>query len=120
LEATIVFARVAIHRVHEAAKNKARSNPSMKAGVKAWWDSLRDDPAIEFFRVERDFILKQGPPKVGQLVKVGGPAPLKAEELYYDPAVRATATVERHLNSVESIVKNAEAQFGTATLRGLW
>jgi hypothetical protein len=122
LEAAIVFGRVAIHRVHEAAKNNAHRNPRMKAGVKAWWDSLRANPAIEFFRVERDFILKKGPPKVGQTVRLGGPALLKAEELYYyeDPTVPATATVERHLNSVEKIVTDAENRFGTATLLGRW
>ncbi len=93
----------------------------MKAGVKAWWDSLRGNPAIEFFRVERDFILKEGPPKVGQIVRLG-PTPLKAEELYYyeDPTVPATATVERHLNAMEKIVTDAENRFGTATLLGRW
>lgn len=122
LEAAIVFGRVAIHRVHEAAKNKAQSNPNMKAGVKAWWDSLRGNSAIEFFRVERDFILKEGPPKVGQTVRLGGPTPLKAEELYYyeDLTVPATITVERHLNSIEKIVTDAENRFETATLLGRW
>jgi len=94
----------------------------MKAGVKAWWDSLRDNPAIEFFCVERDFILKEGPPKVGQTVRLGGPTPLKAEELYYyeDLTVPATITVERHLNSIEKIVTDAENRFETATLLGRW
>ncbi len=120
LEAAIVFGRAAIHRVHEAAEKKARGDPGLHAGVKTWWDSLLGNPAIEFFREERNFILHEGPPKTGQ--KIGSLAPLKAEELYYyeDPAVPATATVERHLDAVEKIVTVAEARFGTATLRGLW
>jgi hypothetical protein len=94
----------------------------MKAGIKEWWDSLVDDPAIVFFRDERNFILKTGPPKVGQIARLGGPEPLKAEELYYyeAPVEPATVTVERHLNSVDEIVKDAETRFETATLRGRW
>ena len=121
LEAAIVFGRVAIHRVHAAAKNKAQGDPDMTAGVQAWLDSLRGNPAIEFFRVERNFILKAGPPKLGQIVRLGGPAPLKAEELYYeDPAVPATVTAERYLDGVEKIVTDVENRFGTATLLGRW
>ncbi len=122
MEAAIVFGRVAIHRVHNAAEKKSKSDPDTKAEVDKWWKSLLGNPAIEFFSTKRDLILKEGPPKVGQIIWVGAPENLKAEQLYYydDPALPATATIEQHLNSVEKIVADAENRFGTATLLGRW
>jgi hypothetical protein len=122
LEAAIIYSRVAIHRLHREALQRAKGTPGLKAEVDAWWGSLREDPAIHFFRIERDFIAKVGPPKVGQIMRLGGPAPEKMEELYYyeNPDVPATETIERHLRSVERIVVDAEERFGTATLLGLW
>ncbi len=121
LEASILFGRAAIHRMHTAASKKAKNTPRLKAEVKAWWDSIREVPAIQFFREERDFILKEGPPKVGQAI-ILGPPPRKVEELYYYESADepATETVERHLNTVEGIVADAEKRFGTSTLQGLW
>jgi hypothetical protein len=87
LEATIIFSRVAVHRLHREALRRAKANPHLKAEVTAWWDSLLEDPAIHFFRIERDFIAKVGPPKVGQIVKLGGPVPEKMEEIYYTMSV---------------------------------
>ncbi len=58
IEAAIVFARAAVHRL----KTKYERHPDWKD----WWDSLRGDPAVEFFRTERDWILKEAPPKIGQ------------------------------------------------------
>jgi len=122
LEAAIIYSRVAIHRLRREALQRAMGDPRLKAEVDAWWDSLLEEPAIDFFRIERDFIAKVGPPKVGQIIRLGGPAPEKMEELYYyeNPEIPATETIERHLRSVESIVKDAEKRFGTATLLGLW
>jgi hypothetical protein len=122
LEAAIIYSRVAVHRLHREALRRARADPRLKAEVDAWWDSLLEDPAIHFFRIERDFIAKVGPPKVGQIIRLGGPTPEKMEELYYyeNPDIPATETIERHLRSVERIVTDAEARFGTATLLGLW
>jgi hypothetical protein len=122
LEATIVFSSVAVHRLHREALRRAKIDPSLKAAVDAWWASLLNDPASQFFRVERDFIAKVGPPKVGQIVRMGGPAPRMMEELYFYETsdIPATETIERHLSSVERIVTDAEKRFGTATLLGLW
>jgi hypothetical protein len=119
LEATIIYSRVAIHRLHREALQRAKGAPHLKANVDAWWDSLREEPAINFFRIERDFIAKVGPPKVGQNIRAGAE---KMEELYYyeNPTIPATETIERHLRSVERIVTDAEERFGTATLLGLW
>jgi hypothetical protein len=122
LEAAIIYSRVAIPRLRREALQRAKGDPRLKAEVDAWWDSLLEEPAINFFRIERDFIAKVGPPKVGQIIRLGGPAPEKMEELYYyeNPNVPATETIERHLRSVERIVTDAEERFGTATLLGLW
>jgi hypothetical protein len=123
LEAAIIYSRVAIHRLHSEALQRAKGDPHLKAEVDAWWDSLLEDPAINFFRIECDFIAKVGPPKVGQNIRAGGPVPgQKMEELYYyeNPGIPATETIERHLRSVERIVTDAEGRFGTSTLFGLW
>ena len=123
LEAAIIFSRVAIHRLHSEAKQRAKGDPHLKAEVDAWWASLLENPPIVFIRDERNFIAKIGPPKVDQIIRMGGPAPgQKMEELYYyeTPDIPATETIERHLRSVERIVTDAEERFGTATLLGLW
>ena len=118
LEATIIYSRVAIHRLHSEAEQKAKGDPHLKAEVDAWWASLLEDPAINFFSIERNFIAKVGPPKVDQIIRAGGPAPEKMEELYYyeTPDIPATETIERHLRSVERIVTDAQTRFGTSTL----
>ena len=119
LEAAIIYSRVAIHRLHSEAKQRAKGDPHLKAEVDAWWASLLEDPAIPFIRDERNFIAHEGPPKVNQNIRMGGPAPgQKMEELYYyeTPDIPATETIERHLRSVERIVTDAERRFDTSTL----
>ena len=117
LEAAIIYSRIAIHRLHSAAEQRAKGDPHLKAEVDAWWASLLEDPAIPFIRDQRNFIAKEGPPKFNQNIRAGGP-PEKMEELYYyeTPDIPATETVERHLRSVERIVTDAERRFGTSTL----
>jgi hypothetical protein len=56
LEATIVFARSLLHLL--------QTEYDKRPGWKPWWDTLAGDPAVEFFRRNRDFILKEGP--IGQ------------------------------------------------------
>ena len=58
MEAAIIFARAALHRFQKQHRNQD--------GFQAWWDSLRGNPAVDFLRKERDFILKEAPPKLGQ------------------------------------------------------
>jgi hypothetical protein len=117
LEASIVFARAALHRF----KTQHEGHP----GWKQWWDSLLTEPSALFFRNERDFILKEGPPRVGQNIFMpfigpdgtSAPAfrPEKAADLYYfdDPQVAATDTVRQHLDAVERIVTDAQRQFAS-------
>ena len=101
LEASIVFARAAMHRFQ--ARYRKHQNWTV------WWDSLLDNPSVTFLREERDWILKEAPPKVGQKIFMpsigpGGadipvPRPSRAAEFYYfeTPDVEATSTVETHL-----------------------
>ncbi len=112
LEAAIVFARAAVHRL--------KSQNEGHAHWKAWWDGLRGNPEVEFFRTERDWILKEAPPKLGQKIftaSVGIEAPsyspARAAELYYfdDPKVPATVTIERHLNDLEERMADGERRF---------
>jgi hypothetical protein len=106
LEAAVIFARAALHRL----RAKYRKHPKWKV----WWDSLRGNPAVEFFRTERDWILKEASPRIGQKVFAGGSqAILLAGHFYYftDPRVPATTSVETHLASLEKLVKNAERSF---------
>jgi hypothetical protein len=117
LEATIVFARAAVHRL----KSKYEHHPQWKG----WWDSLLDDPAIRFFRTERDWILKQASPKVGQKIFMAGTidgdqagyVPIAASEFYYyeDPQTPATDTVERHLAALERRLSEAEQRFASTS-----
>src|SRR5262249_8286098 len=115
LEPAIVFGRTTVHRF----KTAHSKHPAWKA----WWDSLLTDSTVAFFRVERDWILTEGPMKIGQKLGMpsigpGGqhiPAPsvMNASELYYfeDPSIRATDTVEEHLDKLERLLENAEMMF---------
>ena len=104
LEASIVFARTAIHRLQA----KYHRHPAWKK----WFKSLQSNPAVEFFRGERNFIVKEGPPKRGQITTLN---PIKrAAQLYYyeQTSIDATKTVRVHLNSLIETVIEAETLFG--------
>jgi hypothetical protein len=60
LEAAIIYARTAVHRFKSLHEKHAKWKP--------WWDGLGSDPAVNFFRVERDWILKEASPKIHQKV----------------------------------------------------
>lgn len=108
LEASIVFARAAIHRLQPRYKK----HPNWKS----WWDGLFSDPAVEFFRVERNWILKEASPKIGQIIALGQPPETAAGLYYYEnPNTPATDTIQRHLDKIESLVLHAEKHFGTVT-----
>jgi hypothetical protein len=122
MEASIIFARIAIQRLKRSADRRSRNDPRLRAEVESWWDSIADDPAIQFFRGHRDFIIHEGPPIVHQIIGLGGPISQKAAAYYYyeTPDVPATDTIERHLNAMETIVTAAERRFGTTSLSGYW
>ena len=127
LEASIIFGRSAIHRVQAAYKEDA----VFKNKFKIWWDSLENDKSVVFLKEERDMILHEAPPRIGQILQmpfipasghVGG-QPVEddepdvidvqtisseedshASDLYYfdDPSIPATQTVEDHLKVLEN------------------
>ena len=102
LEASVVFARAAVHRFQA----KYKRNP----GWKGVWDAWATEPAVEFFRKERDWILKTAPPRIGQKIFAGPVSPSMAEGFYYydDPETPATVTVERHLARLMDLLTAAE------------
>ena len=112
LEAAIIFARASMHRM----KSRYQRHPDWKS----WWDGLSENPAVDFLRAQRNYILKQAPPKLGQKVfvpSIGGAgstdAPTRAGSFYFfeKPGVAATETIERHLNDLEVELTEAEARF---------
>lgn len=112
LEASIVFARAAVHRL----KTKYELHPRWRSV----WDSWEQQVSVLFFRDERNWILKDAPPKLGQRIFTASvgcseatAAPGSAAGFYYydDPAIPATATVERHLASLEILLAEAEQGF---------
>ena len=110
LEASIIFARTAIHRLqHEFSRH-----PEWKD----WFDALKDDPAVSFFRVQRDLILKEGRPKLGQIIDFN--PIIFAKELYYfvDPTIDASITVRNHLESLSETVHLAESMFLSVSKMG--
>ncbi len=112
IEAAIVFARAALHRLQAKHERHAQ--------WKSWWRGLSGNPAIEFFRTERDWLLKEAPLKIGQrgfAASIGSSRPSyepsKASEFYFfeSPDVPATDTVVGHLKELERVLKNGEATF---------
>ncbi|HML96578.1 MAG TPA: hypothetical protein PKC29_14240 [Thermodesulfobacteriota bacterium] len=62
LEASIIFGRSVLHRL----QSEHKQNPNFKT----WWDSLEEDISVNFFREHRNIILKEGPPKIGQIISM--------------------------------------------------
>lgn len=104
LEAAIVFGRTGLQRLQPTFGR----DPNWKE----WWNSLRGDESVEFFRAQRNYLLKEGPTKVGQVIRFGTQTE-RAEEHYYfeSPDVPATATVEKHLKRIERLVAEAQGRF---------
>lgn len=112
IEATIVFARAALHRFQAQHERDSR--------WKGWWSGLRGNPSVEFFRAERDWLLKEAPPRIGQrgfAVSIGssspGHEPTTAAEFYFfeDSDGPATDTVTRHLQELARVLQSADALF---------
>lgn len=113
LEATIVFARAAMHRFKKRLWGRS--------GFSVWWGGpLRKHPAVMFFETERNWILKDASLKIGQkgfAASVGGESPSwqpsKAGDFYYfeNSSIPATETVTRHLAALKSLLGEAEQRF---------
>jgi hypothetical protein len=113
IEASIIFARTALHRF----KHKHSRNPAWNS----WFESLNQDPAVNFFRLQRDFILKDGPPKIGQVINFN-PVQKVAELYFFETSeppdekgniinIPATETIKEHLTSLTETIVQAELLF---------
>ena len=91
LEAAIIFARTAILRLEfELSKHPDWID---------WWSSLLSDETTELFRVARNWIVHQAPPKISQVVRLGSPAELARDLYYYEASdVLATITVGQYVD----------------------
>lgn len=112
LEASIVFARSALHRF----KKRFVSHPEFRN----WWDSQLGDSAVMFMRVQRDWILKDASLKIGQRGYAASGScqapswqPAMAGDFYYfeGPSIPATETVIRHLAALKAMLGEAEQRF---------
>jgi len=104
LDAAIVFARSALHRLQSAYKRK----PAWSA----WWASLASDPSIQFLRYHRNFALHEAPTQVGQVVYAGGGHPLAFDHYCFEHyTVPAVETLTRHIDRIEEIVQDADTRF---------
>jgi len=104
LEAAIVYGRSSLHRLQSQFKSAN--------GWDAWWGGLREDPSVNFFRRERNFLLKERPTKVSQVVRFGVTSN-RAQDAYcfQDSDVPATRTVCKHLDRMEELVQEANGKF---------
>lgn len=116
IEASIVFARAALHRF----QTKHRLNKKWKD----WWSSQCANSAVNFFRTHRDWILKEAPPRVGQrgfAASIGclrpSYEPTRASEFYYfdDASTSATDTIANHLLDLEMLLNDADEIFLEST-----
>lgn len=106
LEAALIFGRTAIHRL----KHEFENHPEWKH----WFEKLKGNSAIEFFKEHRDFTLKEASPKVGQ--RIGFEPVLSASELYYfQPTVSVITTVSNHLNFITALVLDASSRFSQSS-----
>ena len=105
MEAAIIFCRTALHRLQTRYKHCD--------GWLSWFDSLHTNASVEFIRSERDFILKEAPQKVHQVIRVGQPLE-KAKTLYYyvSPEIPAVDTIRRHVCEIERVIREGESRFG--------
>ena len=106
LDAAIVFGRSAMQWLQPKYKGNSE--------WKKWFNSLKNDPSIKFFKDYRDVLLHKHTPKYHQIINMGGSAQgTRATELYYfeDPGTPATETVRGHLENIAERVAYAEDQF---------
>lgn len=102
LEAAIIFGRTAIHRL----KHEFEHHPAWKP----WFENLKGNPAIEFFREHRNFTLKEASPKVGQ--RIGFQQVSNASDLYFfQPYESSITTVSKHLNAITDLIRDASTRF---------
>jgi hypothetical protein len=104
MEAAIVFARAALHRIQTEYEGRP--------GWSEWWAALKGDVSVEFLRQHRDWILKEAPFKVGQVVRMGVRESRAIDSYYFEQFnTPATYTIASHVDRVAGLVAEAERAF---------
>jgi len=105
LDAAILFARMALLRLHTRYKKRPTWDQQ-------WWEGVLSEQAVKFFTAKRHGILHAAPPTMPQGTRLGR-SPISAADLYYyeTPDIAATSTVARHLQAMETIVLDAHQCF---------
>jgi hypothetical protein len=107
VEASILFARSAILR----AERKYKNHPNFKP----WWQNLLKNPVLNALRDERNLVVHEAPPKVGQVI--GGSGVDKASSLYFyetdanGKPVDIIRTLSAWVAEAENTAKQADSLF---------
>ncbi len=109
LDAAIIFARTALLRIESAYKSHPHWRP--------WWDNLLVDhntsPAVEFLRHERNHILHKASAKINRVIHIGQTLAGASDSYYYETSeISPTDTVQKHIDTTENIVLDADSRFG--------
>lgn len=100
LEAAIVFSRSSMLRLlKKYEKNKE---------FKSWFSDLKENESVMFFKKYRDFILKDNPPEIGQIISFGNISSA-ADMYFFVPGENPITTVENHLKELMAIINEAES-----------
>ncbi len=103
VDASIIVARTALHRLH----SKYNHHPSWRT----WFAQLKGNPAVEFFRENRDYLLKEGPVKIGQVISFN-PITTAAQLYFFEtPPAPATETLRKYLISYSQILQGGTEIF---------
>jgi hypothetical protein len=108
LEAAIIYGRTALLRLETAYENRV--------GWTNWWAPLLRNQSVRFLRNERNTIIHECPPRVGQNIRLDEGNHVAADYYYYgkDPNVRAVDTVEQAINETETLIGQATVLFQNA------
>ena len=73
---------------------------------------MKGDPCVEFLRTQRDWLLKEAPPRIGQKAFIGKEPTLAGEYYYFlNPRASATNEVKAHLQSLKRRIEDAKKVF---------
>ena len=108
LEASIIFARSAMHRL----ETEFEKHPEWKA----WFKSMDADESVNFFRNQRDFILKECAPPLVQIVNSNVVARASELRRFDGIQIDAASHVRSLLNRYSALLLSAEQQFRTGFL----
>ena len=108
LDAAIIFARTALLRLKPTYEHHPNWQP--------WWSNLLVDattkPSVDFLQCERNWILHEAPARINRVIHVGQTLARASDSYYYETSARSpTDTVQKHIDVMENIVRDAERRF---------